>query len=85
MGTFDYSCGVYLGETLLKHSDNLCRAIQTSPSHMSPAEYQLLMKLTTKTLTKVHTEEAFLYSGKVLGKVQESCHRTEDKRACLTT
>ena len=72
MGTFDYSCGVYLGEMLLKHSDSLCRAIQTSPSHMSAAEYQLLMTLTTKTLTKVHTEEAFLYSGKGARKLPQN-------------
>ena len=42
---------------LLKHSDNLSRAIQTS--HMSAAECQLVAALTTKILTKVRTEEAF--------------------------
>ena len=57
MGTFDYFYSVYLGGILLKHSDNLSRAIQTS--HMSAAEYQLLVALTTKTLTKVRTEGAF--------------------------
>ena len=57
MGTFDYFCGVYLGEMLLKHSDNLSRAIQTS--YMSAEGYQLVAALTTKTLTKFRTEEAF--------------------------
>ena len=57
MGTFDYFCGVYLGEMLLKHSDNLSRAIQTS--HMPATECQLVVPLTTKALTKVRTEEAF--------------------------
>ena len=57
MGTFDYFYGVHLGGMLLKHSDNLSCAIQTS--HMSAAESQLVAALTTKTLTKVRTEEAF--------------------------
>ena len=57
MGTFDYFCGVYQGEMLLKHSDNLYRAMQTL--RMSAAECQLVAALTTKTLTKVRTEEAF--------------------------
>ena len=57
MGAFDYFCGVYLGEMLLKHSDNLSCTIQTL--HMSAAECQLVAALTTKTLTKVLTEEAF--------------------------
>ena len=57
MKTFDYFYSVYLGGMLLKHSDNLSRAIQTS--HMSAAEYQLLVALTTKTLTKVRAEGAF--------------------------
>ena len=78
-GTFDYFYGVYLGGMLLKHGDNISRAMQTS--HMSAAEYQLLVTLTTKTLTKVHTEEG----NGALGKVQESCHRTKDKRTCLHT
>ena len=37
MGTFDYFYGANLGGMLLKHSENLSRAIQTS--HMSAAEY----------------------------------------------
>ena len=57
MGTFDYFCSAYVGEMLHKHSDNLSCAIKTS--HMSAAECQLVAALTTKTLTKVHTEEAF--------------------------
>ena len=57
MGSFGYFCDVYLGEMLLKQSDNLSRAIQTS--HMSAAECQLVAALTTKKLTKVRTEEAF--------------------------
>ena len=57
MGTFDYFYGVCLEGMLLKHSDNLSRAIQTS--HMSAAECQLVAALTTKKLTKVRTEEAF--------------------------
>ena len=57
MGTFDCFYGVDLGGMLLKHSDNLSRAIQTS--HMSVAECQLVAALTTTTLTKVRTEEAF--------------------------
>ena len=56
-GTFDYFYGAYLGGMLLKHGDNISRAMQTL--HMSAAEYQLLVTLTTKTLTKVHTEEDF--------------------------
>ena len=57
VGTFGYFCGVYLGEILLKHSDNLPRAIKTL--HMSAAECQLVAALTTKTLTKVWAEETF--------------------------
>ena len=45
LGIFDYFHGVYLGGMLLKHSDSLSCAIQTS--HMSAAEYQLLVALTT--------------------------------------
>ena len=62
MWIFDYFCDVYLGEMLLKHSDNLSRAVQTS--HMSAAECQLVAAFTTKTLTKIRTEEVFLYFGK---------------------
>ena len=57
MGTFDYFYGVDLGGMLLKHSNNLSRAIQTS--HMSVAECQLVAALITTTLTKLLTEEAF--------------------------
>ena len=57
MGTFDYFYCVNLGGVLLKHSDNLSRAIQTS--YMSAEGYQLVAALTTKTLTKLRTEEAF--------------------------
>ena len=43
---------------LLKHSDILSHAIQSL--HISPAECQLLVEeLTTKTFTKLHTEESF--------------------------
>ena len=62
MGIFDYFCGVYVGEMLLKHSDNLSHAVQTS--HISAAECQLVATFTTKKLTKIRTEEAFLYFGK---------------------
>ena len=57
MGTFDYFYRVNLGRMLLKHSDNLSRAIQTS--HMSAAECQLVVVLTRKTLTKICTKEVF--------------------------
>ena len=42
---------------LLKHSDNLSHVIQTL--HISAAECQLVEALTTKTFTKVRTEETF--------------------------
>ena len=57
MGTFDYFYRVNLGGMLLKHSDNLSRAIKTS--HMSGAECQLVAALTIKTLIKVRAEEDF--------------------------
>ena len=57
MGIFDYFYGVNLGGMLLRHTDNLSCAIQTSD--MSVAECQLVVALTTKTLTKVSTEETF--------------------------
>ena len=54
----DYFYGANLGGMLLKHSDNLSHAIQSL--HISAAECQLLVEaLTTKTFTKVHTEESF--------------------------
>ena len=71
MGTFDYFYGENLGGMSLKYSDNLSPGIETS--HMPAAECQLVATLTKKTLTKIRTEES------ILGKVQESCHRTEDK------
>ena len=57
MGTFDYFYGVNIGGMLLKHSDNISHAIQTS--HIFAAECQLVAVLITKTLTKLLTEEAF--------------------------
>ena len=57
MGTSDYFYGVNLGGMLFKHSENLSRAIQTS--HMSSAEYQLVVALATKILTKTRIEEVF--------------------------
>ena len=56
METFDYFYSVNIGGMLLKYNDNLSHTIQTS--HMSASEYQLAAALTTKTLTKVCTEEA---------------------------
>ena len=70
MGTFDYFYGVYLEGMLLKHSGNLSRAIQTS--HMSVAEYQLSVALTTKTLTKVAQKRLFLYFGKGARKLPQN-------------
>ena len=79
MGTFHYFYDENLGGMSLKYSDNLSPWIETS--HMPAAECQLVATLTKNTLTKLRTEEDF----SILGKVQESCHRTEDKWACPAT
>lgn len=57
MGSFDFFFGVSLGEFLLRHSDNLSRALQ-SPN-MSAAEAQQIVSMTVKTLRSLRTEESF--------------------------
>ena len=59
MGTFHYFYDENLGGMSLKYSDNLSPEIETS--HMPAAECQLVGTLTKKTLTKLPTEEVFLF------------------------
>ena len=47
MRSFNFFFGVLLGELILRHSDNLSRALQGS--HVSAAEGQKITKMTVKT------------------------------------
>ena len=57
MTKFSFLFGVSLGERLLKHSDNLSRALQSST--LSAAEGQKMANLTVSTLEKLRTEAHF--------------------------
>ena len=55
--TFEYYFGVKLGSLLLKHSDNLSKALQTTK--LSAAEDQSVASLTVKTLEKMRTDDFY--------------------------
>ena len=57
MKSFDFFFGVMLGEMLLRHSDNLSKALQAS--HMSAAEGQAVASMTVKTLQTLRVENMF--------------------------
>ena len=57
MHSFDYFCGLLLGEMLLRHCDNLSKALQSSS--LSAAEGQAIADMTKKTLIGLRTEEKF--------------------------
>ena len=57
MKSFDFFFGVMLGEMLLRHSDNLSKALQAS--HMSAAEGQVVASMTVKTLETLTVENLF--------------------------
>lgn len=65
MSTFEYLFGLMLGELLLKHTDNLSKALQNPK--LSSSEEQQLAELTRKTLSSIRTDDSFdLFSGKRL-------------------
>ena len=57
MKSFDFFFGAALGETLLRHTDNLSRALQKKT--LSAAEGQVLASMTKDTLTQLRTDECF--------------------------
>ena len=57
MRTFDYVFGVYLGELILSHSDNLSKTLQ-NPT-LSAVQGQDCANLTVKVLEKLRSEEKF--------------------------
>ena len=57
MKTFDFVYGVYLGELILTHSDNLSRALQ-DPT-LSAVEGQDIAKKTVAVLEKIRSDESF--------------------------
>ena len=57
MKTFDFVYGVYLGELILTHSDNLSRALQ-DPT-LSAVEGQDMAKKTVAVMEKIRSDESF--------------------------
>ena len=68
MRKFDFLFGAILRECLLRHSDNLSKALQ-SPT-VSPVEGQKMAKLTVETLETLRNKEAFelFWEVKIRGK-----------------
>ena len=54
MRSFNFFFGLLLGELILRHSDNLSRALQGS--RVSAAEGQKIAKMTVKTLQSIRSE-----------------------------
>ena len=57
MNTFDYLFGNMLGEMILKHSDNLSRALQHES--LSAAEGQQIAQMTVETLKSLRNDASF--------------------------
>ena len=57
MEDFDFYFGVALGETLLRHSDNLSSTLQKE--EMSAAQAQSIVAMTMKTLLSIRNEDSF--------------------------
>ena len=55
--TFEYDFGIKLGSLLLRHSDNLPKALQKI--NLSAAEGQSIASLTVKTLEKMQTDDSY--------------------------
>ena len=56
MKTFDYLFGVMLGQSILRHTDNLSKGLQQD---LSACEGQTMAQLTIETLSKLRTDERF--------------------------
>ncbi len=57
MKTFDYYFGICLGHLILKHSDNLSRALQKSD--ISASEGQEVASMTLKVLKSIRSDDMF--------------------------
>ena len=57
METFDFMFGTYLGELILKHTDNLSKTLQHKTC--SAAEGQKIAGLVVKTLEAIRSEDSF--------------------------
>ena len=57
MATFDFYFGVYIGEMILRHSDNLSKALQKKD--ISAAEGQHVASLVKTTLQTMRSESSF--------------------------
>ena len=57
MKSFDFIFGAILGETLLRHTDNLSRSLQKKT--LSAAEGQVLASMTVDTLKQMRTDDCF--------------------------
>ena len=75
MTNFDFYFGVYLGEMILKHSDNLSRTLQKKD--LSAAEGQHIASLVKATLQSIHSTDRFDSFWKVLTKKAEQLNIDE--------
>ena len=57
MATFDFYFGVYIGEMILRHSDNLNRTLEKK--EISAAEGQHVASLVKATLQTMHSDSSF--------------------------
>ena len=69
MITFDFFYGLVLGETLLRHTDNLSRTLQHS--HLSASEGQAVAAMTITTLMSLRNEDSFDLFWKKINKMAE--------------
>ena len=69
MNSFDFYFGVYLGEMILCHTDNLSKTLQKR--ELSAAEGQLVSSLVKETLQSMHSSEHFNLFWEVLNKKAE--------------
>ena len=60
MSSFDFLFGTVLGEQLLRHSDNLSKALQGS--HVSAAKGQAVAMMTVKALELLRQDDMFSLS-----------------------
>ena len=75
MTNFEFYFGVYLGEMILRHSDNLSRTLQKKD--LSAAEGQHIASLVKATLQSIHSANWFDSFWKVLTKKAEQLNIDE--------
>ena len=75
MKQFEYFFGVFLGERILKHADNLSKTLQHK--NISAAEAQSITSLTLKTLQLIRNDNSFDLFWELLLRKASQCNVEE--------